>query len=45
MQTLQSILDDYPDVSDINSDKKSELNSKLSNAGLLEPGALLNISA
>jgi len=45
LELLREILDDYSDVSGLNSEKQSELTSRLQGAGLLEPGILFNTTA
>lgn len=42
LQLLQSILEKYEDLSDLNSQDQAQLSKDLFESGLLEPGALIN---
>jgi len=45
LRSLQEILNEYSDVSNLNKDKQVELTSLLQSSGLLEPGAIINATA
>lgn len=45
LRSLQEILGNYSDVSSLGNEKRNELTSRLQDAGLLEPGALLDTTA
>lgn len=45
VRTFQLIIEDYDDVSTLNSEKRNELSSRMENAGLLTPGALISTTA
>lgn len=45
LSTLQSILNDYTDVSALSNNQQDEISSRLRNAGLLQPGSLLHVTA
>ena len=44
LQTLQSILSQY-DLNNLTSDQSSQLQSRLSQAGLTQPGTTINLTA
>lgn len=45
IRSFQVIIRDYEDVSTLETDKRSELTSRLQTAGLLTPGALISTTA
>ena len=45
LRTLQMILEEFSDVSNLDDSKQNQLAQELDNSGLLEPGALINMTA
>jgi hypothetical protein len=45
LRMLQTILDDYSDVSKLEKNEQADLSSRLRDAGFLKPGALIDVSA
>lgn len=45
LSKAQSILGDYTDISALDSNQQKEVTSRLRDAGLLEPGSLLHVTA